>query len=67
MSKIVLYSNHCPQCKVLESKLKSNNITFSTIEDIDLMIEKGFRSMPMLQIGDDILNYAEALQWVNQK
>lgn len=66
MDEIILYSNHCPQCKVLEAKLKSNNIKFITVEDIDLMIAKGFKSMPMLQVGEDIMNYAQALQWVNQ-
>lgn len=63
--KIILYSNHCPQCIVLATKLKQNGIEYEEINDVDLMISKGFRSMPMLEVDDVLFKYADALQWVN--
>jgi len=66
MESIILYSNNCPQCKCLEKMLKEKNIDFKEVNDIDLMLEKGFKSMPMLQVGEAIMKYVEALQWVKK-
>ena len=64
MQQIIFYSNHCPQCKVLEAKLKEKNITYQEVNDVDLMLEKGFRSMPMLEVNEDVMTYAQALRWL---
>lgn len=65
--EIILYSNGCPQCKVLEAKLKQKGVIYKTINDIDVMIEKGFKSIPMLEIDNEIMTYAQALKWLNDK
>ena len=65
MAKVILYSNKCPQCRVLEAKLKEKGIEYQEINDIDLMLEKGFMSMPMLEVGETIMNFAQALKWVS--
>ena len=64
MQQIIFYSNHCPQCKVLETKLKEKSIVYQEINDIDLMLEKGFRSMPVLEVDEDVMTYAQALKWL---
>lgn len=65
MAKVILYSNKCPQCRVLEAKLKEKGIEYQEINDIYLMIEKGFMSMPMLEVDETIMNFAQALKWVS--
>lgn len=67
MAKVILYSNKCPQCRVLEAKLKEKGIEYQEINDIDLMLEKGFMSMPMLEVGKTIMNFAQANNWVNER
>ncbi len=65
--KVILYSNHCPMCKILTQKLKNTNIQFEEINDIDLMISKGFTSMPMLKVDNKIMNMQQAIKWINER
>lgn len=67
MEQIILYSNGCPKCKILETKLKEKGIEYEHISDMEIMIAKGFMSMPMLQVGDLILNFTEANKWTNER
>ena len=34
----ILYSTHCPKCKVLEKKLQMANITYTVFDNITEMI-----------------------------
>lgn len=65
--EVILYSNHCPQCRVLETKLKEKGINYMEVNDVNLMLSKGFLSMPMLEVNDLVMNFATALKWVNEK
>ena len=67
MEQVILYSNGCPKCKVLETKLKQNGIEYEHISDMETMINKGFMSMPILQVGDKILNFTEANKWTSER
>lgn len=64
---VILYSNHCPQCKILERKLHDKNIDFTEINDVDLMISKGFMSMPMLEVDGNVMKFKDALNWINKE
>lgn len=61
---IVLYSTHCPRCNVLESKLKQKNISFEENNDVDLMVEKGFVTAPVLEIDGVAFDFKEAVDWI---
>ena len=61
---ITLYSNDCPKCKILKLKLDSKNIQYNLCSDIDMMVSKGFQSMPMLEIDGATMNYLDAINWV---
>lgn len=67
MEQIILYSNDCPQCKVLKAKLNEKNITFIEVNNIDAMLAKGFRSMPVLEVDGETMKYADALKWTNKQ
>lgn len=60
---MIFYSNDCPKCKILKAKLDQKNIAYETCSDMDVMIDKGFNSMPILEIDGEILNYLEAVNW----
>ena len=38
--KTVLYTTHCPQCHILEQKMKQKNISYEIVTDINIMKEK---------------------------
>ena len=63
--EVTLYTTHCPRCTVLEKKMQQANIKYNIVEDIDIMTQKGFMSLPMLEVDDNILDFSEAIRWVN--
>jgi len=65
--KVVLYSTHCPKCSVLEAKLKDKNIEFEEVNDKNLMIEKGFMSVPILEVDGETMNFKVANDWINKQ
>lgn len=64
---IKLYTTHCPKCAVLEKKLQQKNIAYETIDDTEKMIQMGMRSAPMLEVDNKLMNFAEAVQYVNER
>jgi len=62
---IVLYSNHCPRCNILLTKLTSSNIEFTVEDNIDVLTEKGFDFMPVLEVDGKCLNFIEANAYIN--
>ena len=62
---IVLYSTHCPKCCVLEKKLQQKGITYQEVNDIAIMQEKGFLSVPILEVDGKIFNFKQANEWIN--
>lgn len=65
MAKIILYSTGCPKCQILETKLSQKNIDYEVNNDVDLMQEKGFTTLPMLDIDGKIMDFGNAVKWVN--
>ena len=62
---ITLYTTHCPKCMVLEKKLKIKNIEFETVTDEAIMREKGYMSVPVLEVDGQVLEFAAANAWLN--
>ncbi len=71
MEEIVLFTTHCPKCKVLEKKLKDSGLAFRVEEDQAKILEVAQRHnitmAPFLLHGDTVLNFSEAVKWVNEK
>ena len=65
MQQIILYSTHCPKCRVLEQKLKMKNIEYKEVNDIEVMEKKGFMTVPMLEVDGKVMNFKEANDWIN--
>ena len=66
MDNIILYSTNCPKCKVLEKKLVQKNIQYTKIENLDILREKGFTFLPVLEVGSSTLNFKEAVDYINK-
>lgn len=62
---VTLYSTHCPKCVILEKKMNMKKIEFNTVTDVDLMTQKGFTSLPMLEVDGRTLEFKDAIDWVN--
>jgi glutaredoxin len=65
--EVILYTTFCPKCRVLETKLKQKGIEYKEITDIDIMTEKGFMSVPMLEVDNFVMNFTEANTWINER
>lgn len=62
---IILYSTGCPKCKVLKKKLEDKNIEFVENNSVQEMIGLGIKQAPMLSIGGALLDFKNAVTWVN--
>ena len=62
---VVLYSTHCPRCNVLEKKLQQKNIVYEEINDVEIMKEKGYLTVPILEVDGKSINFKEAFNYVN--
>ena len=66
---IVLYTIDCPNCLVLEKKLKAKNIEFLKVSDKETIITKGFgdSAFPILEVDGVTMNYKTAISWINNQ
>ena len=66
MEEIILYSNGCPKCMVLKSKLQAKNINFKESDNLEELVQRGFKSLPVLKV-ETYKNFTEANAWVNEQ
>lgn len=65
MTKVILYSTGCPRCNVLKNKLNDKGIQYSENNSIEEMTSLGITQVPILGIGNEMLEFKEAVEWVN--
>lgn len=65
MSNIIFYSTHCPQCKILEKKMAEKNVKYTEVNDLDEMMKKGIKSVPMLEVDGELLNYVKSFNYIS--
>ena len=61
---VIMYTTHCPQCKVLEKMLNDKQIEYTQITDIDVMKSKGIQSVPYLEVEGELKNFKESMEWI---
>lgn len=64
---VVLYSTHCPKCKVLEAKLNQKGINYEENNDVELMMQKGFTTVPKLEVDGVVYDFKEAVEWLKEQ
>lgn len=68
MEKVILWSTHCPRCKVLELKLKQKNINYEEKTSVEEMTAKGFKEVPKIELADGtILDFKQAIEWAKEQ
>ena len=65
--KVILYEHGCPRCKVLKSKLDQKGIKYENISDVEVMKTKGFTEAPKLEVGEKIMDFKEAVEWIGEQ
>ena len=65
--EVILYTTHCPRCTVLEKKLNEANVSYEENTNIDEMVSLGLTTAPALKVGDEIMNFSQAVAWVNKQ
>lgn len=65
MPNIILYSSHCPRCKVLEDKLEKKNISYTLFDDVQKMIDMGITSVPIFEVDGVKMEFRDANKWIN--
>lgn len=63
--QITLYTTeHCPVCNMVKLALLQKGVEFEIIDDLNIMSTKGFKSAPMLEVDEKIMNAKEAINWI---
>lgn len=67
MSKhIVLFTQeNCPRCNIIKTKLSSKEVSFQESKNMEVLKEKGFLTVPVLNVGEDYLDFLKANEWIN--
>ena len=61
---VIMYTTHCPQCKILEKMLNDKKIEYTQITDINIMKSKGIQSVPYLEVEGELKNFKESMEWI---
>ena len=64
---VMLYSTHCPQCEILEEKLQTKNIQYTEVNDVSLMLNKGIKNVPVLEVNGEMMDFLKACEWVKKQ
>lgn len=65
MTKVRLYTTHCPLCRGLEMALNKANVGYEAVTDVAEMTAKGIGHVPVLEVGGEMLQGRAAYDWVN--
>jgi len=47
-------------------KLDEKKVVYEECNDMDIMMEKNFMSVPVLEVDGEIMNFNEAIKWVKE-
>ncbi len=67
MEKVILYTQNCPKCDILEKKLKDKNVEYEVFTDVEKMIEMGMSVMPVLEVDGVKMSFVEAMKYLEVK
>ncbi len=63
----ILYSTGCPKCGVLKKKLAEKGVQYTENNSVDEMLKLGIEAVPVLKVNDRLLDFKEAVDWVNKQ
>lgn len=63
--EIIIFSNGCPRCEVLKTKMDNANLNYKTSTDFQEIIDRGFETLPVLKVNNEYLDFVGAVKWIN--
>lgn len=64
---IMLFSTGCPKCSILKKKLEQKGIMYQENNSVEEMLELGITQVPVLKVGNSLLEFVDANDWVNKQ
>jgi len=52
---------------MLTAKLQQKNIQYMKVNDVELMMQKGFTTVPKLEVDGVVYDFKEAVEWVKEQ
>ena len=63
---IILYSNNCPNCRLLKKMLDTKGVEYIENNSVDEMLSLGLTNVPALKVGDNLLSFNEAVAYIQK-
>lgn len=60
-----LFSNNCPKCIILKSKLDDKGLEYEKSDNMQELIDLGFKTVPVLEVDGEYMEFSKAVQYVN--
>ncbi len=67
IKNVILFSTGCPKCNILKKKLAEKGVKYDENNSVEDMLSIGITVVPMLKVNDDLLDFSEAVKWLNQQ
>ena len=65
---IIIYTTAtCPRCQVLKTKLAQKGIPYEEFTDEDKMIEMGIQTVPIMSVDGRLMDFSEAIKYINER
>ena len=67
MRKIILYTTStCHRCHAVKQILQANNVEYEEVTDINIMRDRGFIEVPMMDVDEKTLDYGDISAWLKE-
>lgn len=66
MKNATLYTTDCPKCRLLKKKLDQKKVKYNEVTDVQEMISKGFKSVPVFEVDGENFSYEEAVAYLDK-
>ena len=63
----VVYSTGCPKCNILKKKLLEAGIEYLVVNDVEVMLEKGIKDVPWLEVDGKLMDFLSSVKWINER
>ena len=57
----------CPKCKILKKKMDEKDIAYEECADEERLQQMGILSVPVLSVDGQLMDFMEAIQFVNER
>lgn len=59
-----LFSNNCPRCIVLKAKLDEKCLDYEKSDNMQELIDLGFKTVPVLEVDGEYMDFGKAMKWI---